>query len=79
MSTIDYKTENEIQDLGIETLRRGIGVVGLIRFLQQFDKGHGNYVKDRQQWQKNYTVETLAEALEQKHHQVAEKDPETYK
>lgn len=78
MSTMHYKTENEIQELGIETLRQGIGVVGLIRFLQQFDKGHGNYVTDRQQWQKDYTVETLVEAMEQKHHRVAEKDPETY-
>lgn len=72
MNTMKYKTENEIQELGIETLRQGIGVVGLIRFLQQFDKGHGNYVQDRQQWQKNYTVETIIEAMNQKHHRVAE-------
>ena len=75
MNTMKYKTENEIQELGIETLLQGIGVVGLIRFLQQFDKGHGNYVKDRQQWQKNYTVETIIEAMNQKHHRVAEGDP----
>ncbi len=40
-----------------------IGVVGLIRFMQQFDKGHGDYVKDRQDWQKDYTVATLLEAI----------------
>ncbi len=46
MSTVSYKTEFEIQQLGIEALRKGVGVVGLIRFMQQFDKGHGDYTKD---------------------------------
>ena len=77
MNAINYRTENEIHELAIETLRDGIGVVGLIRFLQQFDRGHGNYVKDRQQWQKNYTVETIMEAMNRKHHQVAEGEPPT--
>ena len=63
MSEINYKTENEIQQLGIEALCKGIGVVGLIRFMQQFDKGHGDYVKDRQDWQKDYTVDTLVDAI----------------
>jgi hypothetical protein len=65
MSEINYKTENEIQQLGIEALYKGIGVVGLIRFMQQFDKGHGDYVKDRQDWQKDYTVDTLVEAIKE--------------
>ena len=66
MSAVSYETEYEIQKSGIEALRKGIGVVGLIRFMQQFDKGHGDYVKDRQHWQKNYTVDTLLEAISEK-------------
>ena len=62
----NYKTESEIQQLGIEAIRKGIGVVGLIRFMQQFDKGYGDYVKDRQYWQKDYTVDTLVEAMKEK-------------
>ena len=65
MSEINYKTENEIQQLCIEALCKGIGVVGLIRFMQQFDKGHGDYVKDRQDWQKDYTVDTLVDAIKE--------------
>lgn len=42
MSAVTYKTEYEIQQLGIEALRWGIGVVGLIQFMHQFDKGHGD-------------------------------------
>ena len=65
MNVANYKTENEIQRLGIQALYKSIGVVGLIRFMQQIDQGHGNYVKERQQWQKNYTVDTLVEAIKQ--------------
>ena len=68
MNKVNYKTENEIQQLGIEALCKGIGVVGLIRFMQQFEKGHGDYVKDRQDWQKDYSVEALVEAIKEKNY-----------
>ena len=63
MSTTPYKTEQEIQQLGIEVLQKGLGITDFIRFMQQFDKGHGNYVEDRQQWQKNYSVNQLLEEM----------------
>ena len=66
MKEAEYKTENEIQRLGMEALYKGIGAVGLIRFMQQIDKGRGNYVKDRQQWQKDYTIDTLVDAIKKK-------------
>ncbi len=68
MNKVNYKTENEIQQLGIEALCKGIGVVGLIRFMQQFEKGHGDYVKDRQDWQKDYSVDALVEAIKEKNY-----------
>lgn len=67
MLITSYKTENEVQQLGIEAIRKGIGVVGLIRFMQHFDKGHGDYVKDRQHWQKDYTVDTLVKSMKARH------------
>ncbi|MCI5148803.1 MAG: hypothetical protein D3916_05340 [Candidatus Electrothrix sp. MAN1_4] len=63
MKQMNYATENEIQRLGLEALSRGLGVVGLIRFIQQFDKGHGDYVKDRQEWQEGYSLDSLLEAV----------------
>ncbi len=68
MNKVNYKTENEIQQLGIEAICKGIGVVGLIRFMQQFEKGHGDYVKDRQDWQKDYSVDALVEAIKEKNY-----------
>ena len=37
MKQISYATVNEIQRHGLEVLCKGPGVVGLIRFMQQFD------------------------------------------
>lgn len=59
-------TGNEIQRLGLEVLCKGLGVTGLIRFMQQFDHGHGDYVQDRQEWQKGYSVDMLLNAIEKK-------------
>ena len=64
MSTArSYTTEHEIQQQALRALRNSLGVAGLIRFMQQYDKGNGNYTLDRQEWQKEYTVDSLFEAL----------------
>jgi len=56
MSAIEYKTEQEIQKMGIDILYKALGATDFIRFMQQFNQGYGNYVEDRQEWQKNYSV-----------------------
>ncbi len=43
-------TLNEIRKTGIETLTENLGVVGMIRFLQQSETGWGDYTKDRSKW-----------------------------
>ncbi len=59
----DYQTEYEIQRQALQALRTSLGVVGLIRFMQQYDKGFGNYTLDRQAWQKTYSVDSLFAAI----------------
>ena len=44
MKQAGYATGNKIRRHGLEALRK----VGLIRFMQQFDHGHWDYVQDRQ-------------------------------
>ena len=34
-----------------------LGPVGVIRFLQQFETGHGDYTRDRFQWLGNPSVD----------------------
>jgi hypothetical protein len=46
VKNIFEKTNYEIEVLGFNVLRRELGVTGLIQFIQQFDKGSGNYTVD---------------------------------
>ncbi len=68
MSTTPYKTEQEIQQLGMEALQKGLGVSDFIRFMQQFNRGYGNYVEDRQGWQQQYSVNQLIEEINSVNH-----------
>jgi len=43
-------TTEQIRNHGLEALRRELGVVGMVRFLQQFSNGEGDYSIDRHQW-----------------------------
>ena len=63
MNTTHYKTEQEIQQLGMEVLHKGLNISDFIRFMQQFNKGSGNYVEDRQKWQKQYSVNQLIDEI----------------
>jgi len=46
----------EIRRRGIEALAKALGPVGLVRFLQQFELGSGDYTRDREEWLKGLTV-----------------------
>jgi len=60
---IDYKTEIEIQKKGYEILAKGLGVIDFIRFIQQFERGYGNYTEDRHRWQDEYSVEKIVKEI----------------
>ena len=46
-----------------KALERQLGPDGMIRFLQQFETGWGDYTKERHKWLKETSVETLAEKI----------------
>ncbi|RLA07906.1 MAG: hypothetical protein DRQ51_04385 [Gammaproteobacteria bacterium] len=58
-------TQQEIRQTGIEILSEHIGVVGMIRFLQQNDLGYGNYTKDKESILKESSVEELVKKIQQ--------------
>ncbi len=47
------KTLHEIHDEGINALLKTLGPVDMIRFIQMFDHGKGDYTKERKQWLSN--------------------------
>lgn len=48
-----------IRKLGLEALARALGPIGMVRFLQQFETGMGDYTKERAQWLENIDVKTI--------------------
>jgi hypothetical protein len=53
------QTLDEIRRKGLEVLRRELGRTGLIRFLQQFETGRGDYAHERRQWVDELSLEEL--------------------
>jgi hypothetical protein len=49
-------TPIELRQQGLAALRKELGYVGMVRFLQQSEAGSGDYTKDRHQWQDGLTV-----------------------
>ena len=48
---------NEIRKTGIEALTEKLGIVGMVRFLQQSETGYGDYTKEREQLLANPSLE----------------------
>jgi len=47
----------------LEALARELGPEEMVRFLQQFETGHGDFTVERQQWLGKMGVRTLAEEI----------------
>jgi hypothetical protein len=43
-------TLDQIRRKGLAALRRELGKAGMIRFMQQFETGSGDYARDRHEW-----------------------------
>jgi hypothetical protein len=54
-----YRTPEEIRSKGLAVLKRELGVAGMIRFLQQFDRGSGDWAKERHKWTDQFTMDDL--------------------
>ena len=57
-------TMEQIRLAGLRALSRDLGAVGLVRFLQQFETGDGDYMADRTRWLGERTVQELAQEIE---------------
>jgi hypothetical protein len=57
-------TLEQVREIGLQSLLRDLGPVGLIRFLQQFETGHGDYTRDRATWLGEPTIEALVQQIQ---------------
>jgi hypothetical protein len=59
-------TSETLRQAGLDALRRDLGAAGMVRFLQQFEMGSGDYTAERWQWlPADADVETLTKAIQQ--------------
>lgn len=63
-------TPVELRRQGLEALINALGYVGMIRFLEQFDTGSGDYTKERHQRQDGVTVAEIMTQIKQRRNQL---------
>lgn len=66
-------TPAEIRRVGLDVLARELGPAGMLRFLEQFEIGAGDYSVERHRWLDGVDVETLAQEIRQR--RLAETGP----
>lgn len=52
-----------IRRLGLEALTKALGPVGMVRFIQQFETGAGDYTKERAKWLKELDTKKIAQEI----------------
>jgi hypothetical protein len=66
MNGPEAMTGEQFERDALEVLRRELGVDGLARFLRLDRLGSGDYAKDRMQWQKDLTIEQIADSIKRR-------------
>jgi hypothetical protein len=55
-------TLEQIRRKGLAALRRELGKDGMIRFLQQFETGSGDYARERHSWVDQTSLDDIRKA-----------------
>lgn len=48
MLNVNLNNPVEIRMVGMQALKDALGPVGMVRFMQQYDLGYGDYTKEKQ-------------------------------
>ena len=56
-------TLEQIRLTGLKALSRDLGAMGLVRFLQQYEIGYGDYTTERHLWLGERTVQEIAQEI----------------
>ncbi len=60
----------QIRAAGLKALQRELGVVGMVRFFQQFEPGNGDYVEGRKAFVGKLGVRALGKRIQAVQHQL---------
>ena len=56
-----------IRKVGLEAVAKKLGSLGMVRFLQQFETGWGDYAKERDQWLKKIDLQEIISEIGKNH------------
>jgi hypothetical protein len=59
----ELKTLNQVRREGLSVLAESLGPVDMIRFLRQFDMGHGDYTAERHRLLGNPTLDEIVDKI----------------
>jgi hypothetical protein len=64
---MDIQTLNPvlIRKLGLKALAKNLGPIGMVRFLQQFEGGVGDYTTEREQWLKDIAARSVIKEIKE--------------
>jgi hypothetical protein len=65
MSTLTMSPAG-IRKAGLEAVAKKLGPLGMVRFLQQFETGRGDYTKERDQWLKDMDIQEAISEIRKK-------------
>ncbi len=75
MTNLSNLTQSQLMQIGIEALAKCLGPAGMLRFMQQYNQGSGDYTRDRDKILGNPTLrEIVAEIKERRQAQVNSSD-----
>ena len=63
MSAFDQLTDEQFERHALALLQRELGPDGLARFLRLNRSGRGDYSRDRDQWQRDVTIDQILESI----------------
>jgi hypothetical protein len=63
MIAIDQLTDEQFERHALGVLQRELGPDGLARFLRLNRSGSGDYTRDREEWQKDLTLDQILESI----------------
>jgi len=64
MEKLEQTNLSQIRQAGFEILNKELGPVAMVRFLQQFESGQGNYTEERHQWLNELGIEEVSKEIE---------------
>ena len=63
MIAIDQLTDEQFERHAFDVLKRELGADGLTRFLRLNRSGPVDYTRDRDEWQKDLTIDEIVESI----------------